>query len=314
MKIDIVPFAEQVCQKHLGVHHVIVKRHGELAAKFDFQATDRRSDVHSATKSIVSLAAGMAMDEGLFSLDTCPIQVLEEQLPEEWDPSWERVTVRHLLTMSSGHAHKLMDGYSLIPGTVNRDDLEEKDWVKYIFSQPLQLEPGECFMYNNACPHLISRMISKITGQNLLDWMRPRLFEPLGINNPQWGTDPLGYTCGPGGLQLTTEEYSRIAQLCLRQGEWHGRQLISKKYMEEAGKKQIENFQTALKEESSDETAGYGYFFWRTYRDDGYYMSGWAGQLAIILPKYDSTITMKSYEFRTQKLLDAVWETMIPQL
>lgn len=312
MKINIVPFAEAVCQKKLGVFHVVVKHQDELAAAFHFHPTDRRGEIHSATKSVVSLAAGIAIDEGLFKLDTHPVDILTEFLPVSYDPAWQQVTVKHLLTMSSGHNKKLMDGYSLISGAVNRDDLENQDWVNYAFSQPLDLMPGQKFVYNNALPHLISRMITKLAGENLINWLKPRLFEPLDIHNPQWGTDPLGFTCGPGGLQLTNEEFSRIAQLCLRQGLWKGKQLISRDYMCQAVNKQIENG-TDRQIETDDSSAGYGYYFWRNYRDNAYYIFGWAGQLGIIFPDYDATITISSYEFQTQLLLDTIWDTIVSQ-
>ena len=313
MKIDIVPFAEAVCQKKLGVHHALVHCGGELAAAFHFQPTDRRCEIHSATKSVVSLAAGMAMEEGLFTLDTRPVEVLSSHVPASCDPAWQKVSVKHLLTMSSGHNRKLMDGYSLIPGTVNRDDLENKDWVNYTFSQSLDLEPGAKFVYNNSCPHLISRMITQLTGENLIDWLRPRLFDPLEIHNPQWGTDPLGYTCGPGGLLLSAEEYSRIVRLYLQQGQWNGKQLVPRAYMAQAVSRQVE---TAAPEDADrdDSTAGYGFFVWRAYRDNAYYLFGWAGQMGIVLPDYNACVTLSSYEFQTQALMDAVWDTIVPQL
>ncbi len=313
MKIDIVPFAETVCHKKLGVHHVLVRHGGETAAAFHFLPTDRRCEIHSATKSVVSLAAGIAINEGLFTLDTHPADILSKYLPGSVDPSWHKVTVKHLLTMSSGHDRKLMDGYSLIPGVINRDDLENKDWVNYTFSQALDLDPGMKFVYNNSCPHLISRMITELTGENLIDWLRPRLFDPLAIHNPQWGTDPLGYTCGPGGLQLSSEEFSRIVQLYLQQGQWEGKQLVSKEYMSQAVSRQIENA-VPEKAGTDDSTAGYGYFIWRCFRDNAYYLFGWAGQLGIVLPDYDAAVTLTSYEFQTQSLMDAVWDTIVPQL
>ena len=313
MKIDIVPFAEVICQKRLGVHHVLVHHQGQISAAFHFQPTDRRTEIHSATKSVVGLAAGMAVDEGLFTLDTHPTDILSKYIPDSLDPAWRHVTVRHLLTMSSGHNRKLMDGYSLIPGVVNRDDLENKDWVNYAFSQSLDLEPGRKFVYNNSCPHLISRMITELTGENLIDWLRPRLFDPLEIHNPQWGTDPLGYTCGPGGLQLSAEEFSRIIRLYLQQGQWKGNQLVSGEYMSQADSRQIENA-ASEKARTVDSTAGYGYFIWRCFRDNAYYLFGWAGQLGIVLPDYEAAVTLTSYEFQTQSLMDAVWDTIVPQL
>lgn len=313
MKLDIVPFAEKVCQKKLGIHHILVRQKDKTIASFHFQPTDRREDIHSATKSIVSLAVGIAIDEGILTLDTRPVDVLKKQLPNDYDKKWDQVKVKYLLTMSSGHDHKLLDGYSLIPGIVNRDELENLDWVNYAFSQPLRLNPGERFVYNNACPHILSRMITELTGENLIDWLRPRLFEPLGIRNPQWYTDPLGYTCGPGGLQLTVEEFSRIAQLCLQNGKWNGRKIVSEDYLKTAVSRQIETCEDATLCNRSDDTAGYGFFFWRTYRDDAYYLSGWAGQLAIILPKFDATITLNSYEFQIQEVMDVIWETIVSQ-
>ena len=92
----------------------------------------------------------MAIDEGLFTLDTRPTDILSKYVPDTIDPAWHQVTVKHLLTMSSGHDRKLMDGYSLTPGATNRDDLENKDWVNYTFSQDLDLEPGQKFVYNNS--------------------------------------------------------------------------------------------------------------------------------------------------------------------
>ena len=102
-------------------------------------------------------------------------------------------------------------------------------------------------------------MITQLTGTNVLDWLRPRLFEPMEIHNPQWGTDPLGYTCGPGGLMLSAREFARLTRLFLQQGEWNGKQLVSREYMAQAVSKQVENA-PAGKEGSDDSTAGYGFF------------------------------------------------------
>lgn len=313
MGTNIVPFAEAICQKKLGVQHVLVMRHGKMEASFHFQPTDRRSDIHSATKSVVSLATGMAIHEKLLSLDSRPVEVLKKSLPEDYDKAWDQVTVRDLLRMASGHDHKLMDGYSLIPGTVNRDDLENPDWVNYVFSQPLQLKPGTRFVYNNSCPHLLSRMISEKTGMHLIDWLRPRLFDPLEIHNPQWYTDPLGYTCGPGGLQVTTEEFSRLGQLCLQKGNWKGKQLVPEEYISEATSFQIATCSDEKLKNTNDHTSGYGYFFWKAKRGSSYYFSGWGGQLCIIIPEYDAVITLKSYEFDELALLDTVWDTIVAQ-
>lgn len=314
MKINIIPFAEQICQQHLAVNHIVVRQHGNIEAKFDFQATTRRENIHSATKSIVSMAVGMAIEEGYLTYESRPTEILAAHLPEQYDKNWDQVTLRHLLTMSSGHKVKLLDGYSLVPGKVNRDDLENTDWINVGFSHPLDMKPGEKFIYNNVCPYLITRMLVEVTGENLIDWLRPRLFEPMNVRNPQWLTDPQGYSCGAGGIQLSTEELSRFGQLCLNKGVWNGKQLVPEEYLKAATAKQIETCDEAFKNSGADTASGYGYFFWRTSRDDGYYMVGWGTQLAIVLPSMDACIALTAFEFKSQAVIDLIWEHIVPQL
>lgn len=123
----------------------------------------------------------------------------------------------------------------------------------------------------------------------------------------------LGYTCGPGGVQVTTEEFLRLGQLCLQKGNWKGRQLVPESYIQEASSLQIATWPDESMKNINDNTSGYGYFFWKTKRDNGFYFSGWGGQLCIILPSYDAVVCMKSYEFNGQALMDAVWETIVAQ-
>ncbi|MBR0140114.1 MAG: serine hydrolase [Firmicutes bacterium] len=313
MSIDMVPFAEKICQNKLGVHHITVLQHGREVGKFDFEAYDRRDNIHSATKSVVSLAAGIAMDEGLFTLDTRPVDVLPEHVPDGMDKGWEKVTVKHLLTMSSGHRVKLLDGYSLIPGVINRDDIEDLDWVHFAFGKPLTYEPGTRWVYNNACPIILGRMMAKLTGENLIDWLRPRFFEPMEIRNPQWLTDPQGFTCGAGGLQLNVKELARIGLLVLDKGSYKGRQIVPSAYVEEAVRFHIDNG-IGVSPDKPDSKAGYGYFFWRAARDNAYCMVGWGGQLCIVLPDQDAVIALNSFEFRRQMLFDTIWSAIVPQL
>lgn len=319
--MDLIAFAEQVIQKKLDVHHVLVVQHDREVAHFDFSSTKRRENVHSASKSILSMAIGIAIREGLLSLDNRPAEVLRRHHPADgMDPAWNRVTLRHLLTMSSGHMVKLLNGYSLAPGQVNRDDLEDLDWVRHVFTVAPEKEPGSLFVYNNACPYLAGRMIEELTGERLIDWLRPRLFVPMNIRNPQWLTDPLGFTCGAGGLQLTPEELSRFGRLCLHRGEWEGKQLVPADYLDAAMSKQIESVNEhatkvdAVSADSPDFSAGYGYLFWKASFANASYMYGWASQLCVILPEQDACVVLTASDFATQKILSLISEHIVPQL
>lgn len=319
--MDITAFAEQVIQNKLDVHHVLVYQHDREAAHFDFAPTKRRENIHSGSKSILSMAVGIAVREGLLSLDSRPVEVLSAHLPEEGvDPLWEKVTLRHLLTMSSGHTVKLLNGYGLTPGSVNRDNLEDLDWVRHVFTNAPSVEPGSLFVYNNACPYLAGRMLEEVSGEHLIDWLRPRLFVPMDIRNPQWLTDPLGNTCGAGGLQLTPEEFMRFGRLCLHKGEWNGRWLVPAEHLEAAMSRQIESVnESAMKvdvvsADSPDFSAGYGFLFWRASYANACYMYGWASQLCVILPDHDACVVVTASDFATQKILSLIREHIVPQL
>lgn len=310
-------FVESITQKRLNLFHVMVHQHGELLDKFSWISTDRRGDVHSASKSVTSMAAGIAIQEGVFSMDTAPAEVLSKHLPEEIPEHLLDVKVRHLLTMSVGRDTFLMPGYSKDPRVITRDQMENTDWINYAFSQKIPYEPGTHFMYDNSCPYLISAMIQEITGETMLNWLRPRLFEPMNIRNPQWLTDPQGRSVGVGGLQLTCEEFSRFGLLCLAHGNWKGKQLVPEEYMRDAAASHIICHPEKLGELKPGQLSvrhDYGYFFWRFNKDDIYYMSGWGGQGCIMIPELDACVTFKGYEFNGNEILRTIYDTILPKL
>ena len=174
-------------------------------------------------------------------------------------------------------------------------------------------KPGTYWKYNNFGPYLASVIIQERTGERLVDWLKPRLFTPLGIRNPQWLESVKGYTLGCGGLHLSTEELSRFGQLCLNKGQWEGKQLVSASWIEEATACQISN-KIEGKVQHPDECAGYGYFFWRCSRDNAYCGNGYAGQRIFVLPEQDACIAVTSHEFNSGSISDCVWNHIVPQL
>ena len=215
--------------------------------------------------------------------------------------------MRDALRMAAGHKENL-----LAPPA--RDEMEEKDWTRYVMSLPIEYKPGTRFQYSNLGAWLGSVIIEKRTGQTMNSWLIPRLFDPLGIKNPQWLTSPLGSSIGLGGLLLTTFEMGKMGQLWLDKGMWEGKRLVPAEYLEEATAKQIDGSEM-LESPTKDFHQGYGYGFWRFSQPDSYGSFGNLGQFIIVLPHHDAVIAVQSEEYeRTQITFDAIWDTILPQL
>src|SRR5690242_1067573 len=138
--------------------------------------------------------------------------------------------VRHLLTMNTGH-----DKDTTGPVTSSKDG----DWVKTFLALPVEHEPGTKFVYNSAATYMLSAIVQKLTGMTVLDYLKPRLFGPLGIEGETWETSPQGIDCGGWGLSVKTEDIARFGQLYLQKGQWNGRQVVPAAWVEDATSKHI---------------------------------------------------------------------------
>jgi hypothetical protein len=156
---------------------------------------------------------------------------------------------------------------------------------------------------------MLSAIVQKATGATVLDYLKPRLFEPLGIERPVWESSPQGISAGGYGLSVRTEDIAKFGQLYLQKGEWHGKQLVPAAWVEAATARQTSNGSNP----KSDWDQGYGYQFWRSrhgaYRGDGAF-----GQFCIVLPDQDAVIAITSGVKDMQAVLNLVWEQLLPAL
>lgn len=291
----LAPFVEHT--KHITMHNAIILKDGEQIAEYHW-VPEIRQNQYSVTKSFTSTAIGMAIEEGLLTLGDSVIEFFSENVPENPSARLHNLKVNHLLTMSMGHnAAYLM--------AEDRYTMKEANWVKYCLNLPLDDEPGARFVYGNVGPYLAGMIIKKLTGCNLLEYLMPRLFEPLDIWLPTWETDALGNSFGSSGLMLTTSEIGKFGQLYLQKGEWEGKQLIPKDWIFEASKSQIETNSKSLY------NTDYGYLFWmgpnNSYRADGKF-----GQYSIILPDKNAVVAINAYNTGKEDILDYVWEYIYP--
>ncbi|HNX14760.1 MAG TPA: serine hydrolase domain-containing protein [Oscillospiraceae bacterium] len=288
---------KQVETRGPKVCNLVVRQNGEIIARHDFIPEQPRL-LYSVSKTFTSLGIGLAESEGLLGLDetldvffNCP-------------RGFEKIKVRHLLMMSSGH------GACPLESAGNMDDIE-----KIYFSKPLVYEPGKVFIYNNAGSYLLSKLLGKRAGCNLKQYLTPRLFEPLGISNPRWDEDQFGVSYGFTDLRLNATDLSKVGQVLLDHGIWQGKQLLPEKYLAQATTKQISTENVRNDWATADSHAGYGYQIWMNSYPGSYRMDGYRGQYVVMLPDKNAVVTYLSDEDKDMLgVLSLTWKYLIDKL
>ena len=276
--------------------HVIVYQHGKLLARHDW-VPEARQNQYSLSKSFTGTAAGFALAEGLFEMDTRISELLPDYMPENPCEELKELSVRHLLTMTAGQQRPLLMGDS-------RKTLKETDWTSYVLSVPFSDHPGRVFMYSNTGPYLISRIIEEKTGGSLTDYLMPRLFEPLDIPRPEWEEDPEGHIFGAGGMVLSSSEVMRFGQLYLQQGVWNGKQILPEGWVRKVERTAIPTGRGG---------GEYSLLFWKS-RNDTYSAVGKFGQYCTICPEKDAVIVINALDKDDPNLLEYVWTYLYPYI
>ncbi len=298
----ILAFVDAVEQKVGGLHGFMLLRHGQVAAEswWTPYGPQHPHMLFSLSKSFTSTAVGFAVAEGLLSVDDPVVKFFPKSLPAKVSDNLAAMHVRHLLSMSTGH-HEDATG-----GTVSGPD---GDWVKGFLSLPVQHEPGTHFVYNSAATYMCSAIVQKLTGKRVLNYLKPRLFGPLGIVGPTWETCPRGINTGGWGLSIKTEDIARFGQTYLQHGKWNGRQVVPEAWVLDATSKHISNGT----DPNSDWAQGYGYQLWRcrhgAYRGDGAF-----GQYCIVMQDQDAVLAINSGVGDMQAVLNAAWDHLLPAM
>lgn len=224
--VDMLDWLEEQEQ---DFHSILVIRNGHvvLDVSTDPFASHEANWITWATPSIVSTLAGIAIDQGYIeSVD----QSLWEFFPAETTPNMdaekEAITLEHLLTMTLGMR---VSNYGRDMWALTEED---QSWVEYALKQPMLHPPGERFAWTFTAPHLISAAIQQATGITTADFARQNLFEPLGITDVTWVTDPQGISEGSGGMALSAHDLAKLGYLVLNGGEWDGQQIVSPEWLE----------------------------------------------------------------------------------
>jgi len=289
-------FVEAADKEVIAMHSFMLVRHGKVIAEawWKPEAANKPHVLWSLSKSFTSTAVGLAVAEGKLSVDDPVLKFFPQDAPAETSEKLKAMRVRDLLTMSTGHEAEARLSTNA-------------PWVQTFLAQPVPHKPGTHFLYNTPGSHMLSVIVGKVTGQTVLDYLKPRLFDPLGIENPEWKTSPQGDTIGGYGLFIRTEDIAKFGQLYLQHGKWNGKQLVPAPWVERATSKQVSNGSDPGK----DWDQGYGFQFWRC-RHGAFRGDGMNGQFCIVMPEQDAVIAMTADTRDMQAQLNVVWDKLLP--
>ena len=307
-------FFQAAADDSMDIHSVMIVKHGSVIySHWQSEGVDSVPHVlHSVSKTFTATAVGLAIADGKMALTDKVIDYFPDKLPAEVSENLKSMTVRDLLTMSCGH--------DVEPSFRGAPD---QDWVTAFLAHPVVHEPGTFYLYNSLGTYMLSAIVQQVTGEKVVDYLTPRLFEPLHIDKPRWEESPQGINCGGWGLYLKTEDLAKMGQLLLQKGEWNGQQLIPAEWVAEMSKKQVESInpgtrieqaaERGMTKETSDWMQGYGYQMWRC-RPGCFRADGARGQYIIVVPDKNAVIAITSNVEDLQGELNLVWSRILPVL
>ena len=302
----LLDFVNTIESQKLNVHSVMVLRHGQVVAEGWWAPYAPQYDhtLYSLSKSFTSTAVGMAVAEKRLTVEDKVVSFFRSDAPETISENLAAMRVKDLLTMSTGHDK---DTTPALRGG------KDTNWIKSFLAQPVDHKPGTFFVYNSGATYMLSAIVQKLASQTVLDYLKPRLFGPLGIEGEDWEVDPNGINTGGWGLRLRTEDIAKFGQLYLQKGVWNGKRLIAESWIADATRAEVPSKGGKGDADVNDWIQGYGYQFWRC-RNDAYRGDGAFGQYCIVLPKEDAVVAITSETGNMQAILDAVWNHILPAL
>ena len=282
----------------MGLHSLMLVRHGQVVAEgwWNPWRQDTPHMLFSLSKSFTSTAVGLAIAEGRLSVDDQVLAFFPMDRPRKTSQNLEAMKVRHLLSMSTGHDQD----------TTERT-FRSRNPIKTFLSLPVEHIPGTHFVYNSAASYVLSAIVQKLSGQTLLEYLKPRLFEPLGIDGATWESHPNGINFGGWGLSVKTEDIAKLGQLYLQKGQWKNQRVLPDWWTDEATRKQVPNGD----DPNSDWAQGYGFQFWRC-RHNAYRGDGAFGQFCIVMPDQQVVLAITSGIGDMQGVLNLVWDKLLP--
>jgi len=302
---SIVNFLDAAEKGKTEFHSFMLLRHGKVIAEawWEPYRADLKHTLYSCSKSFTATAVGFAVNEGKLSLSDKVISFFPKNLPDTVSQYLSELTVKDVLIMSDGQE----------PDPTGAVGTRYTNWIKGFLATPILHEPGSVFLYNSLGTYMLSAIVQKVTGQKIIDYLKPRLFDPLGITGMDWETDMQGINTGGWGLRLKTEDMAKFAQLFLQKGKWNGKQVLPASWAEEASTAKIMQDPSApqSRKDSSDWLQGYCYQMWRC-RHNAFRGDGAFGQFMIVMPEQDAVLAITAETPNMQEEINLVWDYLLP--
>jgi len=272
-----------------AIHSLMIVRDEAviLDAYFDPYNGSTYHDLASVTKSVMTTLIGIAADQGKLSLDDPLLSFFPDRPIADRGERKEKITVRHLASMSSGlDCDPIDDATSM---------MASQDWVRFALDLPMVYEPGTHFVYCSPGMHLLSAILQEATGMTALEFAQQNLFRPLGITNVYWTADPQGVTYGFGGLCLQPHDMAKLGSLFLHQGEWQGQQIVSGAWVESA-------LQVHMQGTGRIEDYGYGWWIGQPSNEPEFLATGNGGQKIKVYPRLNLIVVMTGGGFEFSEI------------
>jgi CubicO group peptidase (beta-lactamase class C family) len=274
---------------------LLVVRHGRIVldAYYAPYTADIPHQIHSCTKAVIGTLIGMILKDGLLDrLDRPVLDFFADRNVANIDDRKKAITVQNLLDMTSGFDWD--EGFEEGKEQTLRDMGRSPDWTQFILDRPMAHPPGESFYYNSGNPHLLSAIITKLTGKTAENYAKEKLFGPLGIATWHWDRDPQGLSKGASSLTLLPRDMAKIGYLYLRHGEWDGRQLLP------PGWADVLNHATVNMHASYDPNQRYSNLFWVFPGGRVFMANGWHGQNIAVFPDLDIVAVVTAHKYVSQ--------------
>lgn len=299
--IAIANFLQECDKAHYKLRTLHIIRHGKAvveAARYPFRASDKRL-VYSVSKTFTSTAIGFAVQEGLVNVNDQLLDYFPECKDLDMDPRAREITLRDVLTMSTGHERDTVGDMCNSEGT---------PWPEIFFTRKMAYAPGEHFVYNSGGTYMLSEVISRTTGKSLFQWLQEKLFEPLGITDVSWDVNGKVNT-GAWGLLIAPRDLCKVGVLYLNKGLWNGQRLLSEEWIDEATAPHV----PTLGQGCAGWGQRYGYQIWEnssgSYRADGAF-----GQYIMVFPQKDMVIVTTAEEIDGTRVFPLVEQYLLANL
>ncbi len=305
-----------VAKEGQDLHSIMVVKDGNVVLE-KWMSKGKENEPHilnSVSKTFTSMAVGLAISEGRLALDEKLVDIFPEHCPENPSDYLKEITVEHLLTMSCGHS---------TDPTHKSWEVKDRSWIRFFMEHPVTHKPGTLFCYNSLGTYVLSAIVQKRTGEKVSDYLYPRLFRPLGINNVSWAESHEGINTGGWGLYLKTEDLAKMGLMLLQKGQFNGKQVVPAEWIEAASAAQVPCVPAGLNSDqahllkkvakTSDWLQGYGYQMWRC-RHNAFRADGANGQYIIMLPEKNAVIVTTADISDMQSEINLIWKHILPAL